>query len=98
MPQCRTGAHRIGQTRLKRSTHDDHPGAGIPQDVLVIIGSPQRVRRHRHGANLDGTKEGVDELGLVEQEEHDALFRADPQLIPECGAGAIDTLVECPVQ
>ena len=58
---------------------DDDRGAAVVQDVLVIARLEERVRRHRHGADLQRTPKRVHELGTVGQQQQHALLHADTE-------------------
>ena len=75
--------------REERRGDDDRDGAAVGEDVAQVVRHEQRVRRHRHGADLDRAEEGVDERGRVEAHDDDALFHPDPELA-EGVAGTVD--------
>jgi hypothetical protein len=76
----------------QRFADDDHPGAAVVQDVLVVGRLPQRVGRHRDGADLDRAKKRVDELRAVEQQQQDALLDAHVEHVAQGVAESIDVV------
>src|SRR5437879_7455671 len=75
-------------------THDQRSGARIVQNVSIISGFPQRVDRHRNGADLDRAEEAVRERWAVVQEQHNTFFLAYVQETAECVSNSVDALVK----
>ena len=80
--------------QLQKSFADDgYVGAGVIENVFVVVRFGLRVDGDGHGADFYGAEEGVEKFGRIEKQEEDALFRADAEIAKRV-AGAIGALEE----
>ena len=81
------------ELRQKGFTDDGYAGAGVVEDIFVIVRFGLGVDGNSDGADFDGAKEGVEKFGRVEKQEEHALFRADAEVAKRV-SGAVGALEE----
>ena len=81
------------QLRQKSFADDGYAGLRVVEDKFVVVRLGLGVDGNGDGADFDGAEERVEKFGRIEEEEEDALFRADSQ-IAKCVAGAVSTFEE----
>ena len=85
---------RDGLQLWQKSFADDgYAGAGVVEDVFVIVRFGLGVDGNGHGADFDGAEKGVEKFGRVEKQEEDALLRADAEIAKRV-TGAVGALEE----
>jgi hypothetical protein len=68
-------------------------GAGVIENVFVVVRFGLRVDGNGHGADFYGAEEGIEKFGRIEKQEENALFRADAEIAKRV-AGAVGALEE----
>ena len=76
---------------------DSYAGAGVVEDIFVIVRFGLGVDGDRHGADFDGAEKGVEKFGRIEKQEEDALFWVDTEIAKRV-TGAVGALEELPVR
>lgn len=87
---------RNGLQLWQKSFADDGcAGAGVVEDVFVVVRSGLGVDGNGDGADFDSTEEGVEKFRRVEKQEEDALFRADSETAKSIAdaVGALEELL-----
>ncbi len=94
--KLRVLAQQGRECRQQRRRDDQRTGAAVAQHVVVVVRREQRVRRDRHDARLDRTKERGWKVDGVEVAEQHALLGRKAQR-RECIRAAVDALTELAV-
>jgi len=81
------------ELRQKGFTDDGYAGAGVVEDIFVIVRFGLGVDGNGDGADFDGAKERVEKFRRVEKQEEHALFRMDAEGAKSI-AGAVGALEE----
>ena len=81
------------ELRQKGFTDDSCAGAGVVEDIFVIVRLGLGVDGNGDGADFDGAKERVEKFGRVEKQEEHALFRMNAASAKSI-AGAVGALEE----
>ena len=81
------------ELRQKGFTDDGYAGAGVVEDIFVIVRLDLGVDGNSDGADFDDAKERVEKFGRVEKQEEHALFRMDAESAKSI-AGAVGAIEE----
>jgi len=81
------------ELRQKGFADDGYAGAGVVEDIFVIVRLCLGVDGNGDGADFDGAKERVEKFGSVEKQEEHTLFQMDAESAKSV-AGAVGTLEE----
>ena len=94
--KVRVLAQQGRKRRQQRRRDDQRAGAAVAQHVVVVVRREQRVRRDRHDARLDRTKERGWKVDRVEVAEQHALLGREAERRERVRA-AVDALAELAV-
>ena len=81
------------ELRKKGFADDGYAGAGVVEDIFVIVRFGLGVDGNGDGADFDGAKERVEKFGRVEKQEEHALLRTNAESAQSI-AGAVGALEE----
>jgi hypothetical protein len=72
---------RVRHEVTQRLVHDEHPRAGVPEDVVDLLGMQPGVDRDEHAACPGQAKVRLEKLGHIRRQEGDALAMPQPPLL-----------------